>query len=49
MGCGYYLHPHEEGVHVPIIANLTEMIDIEPLYVAQEKREEAFAYREEIK
>lgn len=32
-----------------IIANLTEMINIERLYVAQEIREEAFAYREKIK
>lgn len=32
-----------------IISNLTEKINIERLYVAEEIREEAFAYREEIK
>jgi HD superfamily phosphohydrolase len=32
-----------------IILNLTEKINIERLYVAEEIREEAFAYREEIK
>jgi D-ribose pyranose/furanose isomerase RbsD len=32
-----------------IILNLTEKINIERLYVAEEIREEAFAYREKIK